>query len=362
VSIFVNIPVIFLTGILVPAAMLCFCVFAVSGELPYMLEYLLDSLSFFTVQVNHISSLGGYGSVDAASPPLWVVLLLYFLLFFLSSEQNLVLRSRQQYGRAAGILTAGFLGCIFFSALYYCPVSAADLVFVDVGQGDCIHIRDGHRNVLIDGGGSIHYNVGKNTLKPYLLKNGVWNVDLALATHTHMDHYKGLEELAADYPVKQIRTGLIKGEIITVSDDVWIETLWPLEIDPMNGQEKNEDCSVFMIHYRHWKILITGDLDETGEVAMVDYYEASGQLEKLDADILKIGHHGSQTSTGDRFLDAVSPEAAVIQVGKNNSYGHPSQKIVEKCQKRDIIITRNDYNGGIGFSFQDSRFRIDTVL
>jgi len=61
-------------------------------------------------------------------------------------------------------------------------------------------------------------------------------------------------------------------------------------------------------------------------------------------------------------MDVVSPEAGVIQVGKNNSYGHPSQKIVEKCQKRDIIITRNDYNGGIGFSFQDSRFRIDTVL
>ncbi len=362
VSILVNFPVIFLTGILVPAAMLCFCVFVMSGELPPVLEYLMDSLSFFTVQVNHISALGGYGSMDAASPPLWVMLFVYFLLFFLSSEQNLVLRSRRQYGRLAAALAAGLLCCVLFSTLYYCPVSDADLVFVDVGQGDCIHIRRGSQNILMDGGGSINYNIGKNTLKPYLLKNGVWNVDLALATHTHMDHYKGLEELAEVYPVKEIRTGLTAGVNVSVSEEVWIETLWPLKIDPEKGQEENEACSVFMIHYGQWKILVTGDLDEAGELAMVDYYEAAGQQEKLDADILKIGHHGSRTSTCDRFLDAVSPEAAVIQVGKNNTYGHPSQIIVEKCQKRDIIIIRNDYNGGIGFSFQDDHFRIDTVL
>ncbi len=362
VSIFINIPIIYLTGILVPLSLFGFSVYSLSGSLPSVLYLLMDSLSFFIVKVNSLSALGGYGSMDMVSPPLWLVFGGYFFIFFLSSEQNLVLRSRGCFRRIVFVMAVGTVCCILFSALFYCPVSHADLVFVDVGQGDCIHIRRGSQNILMDGGGNINYNIGKNTLKPYLLKNGVWNVDLALATHTHMDHYKGLEELAEVYPVKEIRTGLTAGVNVSVSEDVWIETLWPLEIDPEKGQEENEACSVFMIHYGQWKILITGDLDEAGEQTMMDYYEAAGQQEKLDADVLKIGHHGSRTSTCDQFLDAVSPAAAVIQVGKNNTYGHPSQIIVEKCQKRDIIIVRNDYNGGIGFSFQEDRFRIDTVL
>ena len=362
VSIFVNIPIIYLTGILVPVSLLCFGVHALTGGLPSVLSFLLDSLSFFTVKVNHLSALGGYGSMDVVSPPLWMVFCIYFLLFFLSSEQNLVLLHRRNWRMLACILTCGILCCILFSILFYSPVSDSDVVFVDVGQGDCIHIRDGRRNMLIDGGGSRNYNIGKNTLKPYLLKNGVWNIDLALATHTHMDHYKGLQELAEVYPVEDIKTGMAAGNNVIISENVWVETLWPLEIDPMKGQEENKNCSVFMVHYKNWKIMITGDLDETGEREMIAYYQNQGMLERLDADVLKVGHHGSATSTCDEFLAVVSPDAAVIQVGKNNTYGHPSQIIVEKCQKKDIILVRNDYNGGIGFSFQEDRFRIDTVM
>lgn len=362
VSIFVNIPIIYLTGILVPVSLLCFGVHALTGGLPSVLSFLLDSLSFFTVKVNHFSALGGYGSMDVVSPPLWMVFCVYFLLFFLSSEQNLVLLHRRNWRMLASILTCGILCCILISTLFYSPVSDSDVVFVDVGQGDCIHIRDGLRNMLIDGGGSRNYNIGKNTLKPYLLKNGVWNIDLALATHTHMDHYKGLQELAEVYPVEDIKTGMAAGNNVIISEKVWVETLWPLEIDPMEGQEENKNCSVFMVHYKNWKIMITGDLDETGERELIAYYQNHGMLERLDADVLKVGHHGSAGSTCDAFLDVVTPQAAVIQVGKNNTYGHPSQIIVEKCQKQDIILVRNDYNGGIGFSFQEDCFRIDTVM
>jgi competence protein ComEC len=187
-------------------------------------------------------------------------------------------------------------------------------------------------------------------------------VDLAMATHLHMDHYKGLEELAEFYPVRQTRTGLTAGEVVRISERVWIETLWPLEIDSSEGQESNETCSVFMIHYDDWKILITGDLDEAGELKMVEYYEETGMKERLKANILKVGHHGSATSTSDIFLDAVAPEIAVFQVGANNNYGHPSDITVEKIQKRGIMIRRNDYNGAIGFSFQDDRIDTCSVI
>ena len=147
-----------------------------------------------------------------------------------------------------------------------------------------------------------------------------------------------------------------------VSKKVCIETLWPPEEQLVGGQEENEDCSVFMIHYDGIRLLITGDLDVTGELAMIAYYEKQKQLYRLKADILKIGHHGSITSTSDRFLDVVDPEYAVIQVGKNNNYGHPNQKIVEKCQIRGIMVKRNDYNGGVGFFFRKGRISVSTVI
>ena len=95
---------------------------------------------------------------------------------------------------------------------------------------------------------------------------------------------------------------------------------------------------------------------------MVKYYEEKGMKERLKADILKVGHHGSATSTSDVFLDAVDPDIAVFQVGAHNNYGHPSDIIIEKIQKRGIIIRRNDYNGAVGFSFQNDRIDTCSVI
>ncbi len=362
VSLVVNIPVIYLTGILVPTALAAFLLFASVSYVPEIFYTILDSLCFFTVKLNEFSTLDGHGSCDVVSPPLWLVFSAYFLLFFLLSEQNFIFCHRRRIGVIGAVLVLGITVSLFISDLFVSPVSNADLVFVDVGQGDCIHLKDGSRDVLIDGGGSWSYNVGKETLKPYLLKNGAGNLDLAMATHLHMDHYKGLEELSEVYHVKQMRTGLTAGEVVRISERVWIETLWPLEIDPSEGQESNETCSVFMIHYDGWNILITGDLDEAGELKMVEYYEEKGMKERLKTHILKVGHHGSATSTSDVFLDAVDPDIAVFQVGAHNNYGHPSDITVEKIQKRGIIIRRNDYNGAIGFSFQNDRIETCSVI
>ena len=233
--------------------------------------------------------------------------------------------------------------CLITAAAAYEEISGASVTFVDVGQGDCVHIRAGSVNAMIDGGGSIRYNVGENILKPYLLKNGVRTLDLGIATHLHTDHYKGLEELYQEGMAEKIETGVTAGQMFSLSDKVKILCLWPLAIK--EGQDANENCSVFMVTYGKWKILITGDLDEKGEKAMLEHYKGTDMLK---ADILKISHHGSPTGTCDEFLEAVSPKIGVIQVGKNN-YGHPSVKIIEKCEEKDIMVLRNDRRGAIGF-------------
>ncbi len=346
VAIAANIPILLLAGILVPVALLSFGIFAILGYLG-PLAYILDSLSFILCKINELSTLGGYGSLEVASPPLWTVFLFYFLLFFITSEYAYILRHRKKYMTITMWLCCGTLAMIICGNLWTSPISSDEVIFVDVGQGDCIHIRDGNRNMLIDGGGSIYYNVGKNTLKAYLLKNGVGKVDVALATHLHSDHFRGLQELDEVYRIDRLLTGMTKGRVINLSEKVRIETLWPVTIEGENGQDDNSQCSVFMIYYGNYKILITGDLDQEGERQMIAAYAGT---DKLAADILKIGHHGSTTSTCDEFLEAVNPTIAVIQVGAKNIYGHPDGKIIEKCLKKGIMVVRNDENGAIGFS------------
>ena len=350
ISVAANIPVVFLAGYFVPLAIAAFGVFLISGRYDLM-RPMVEGMAFLITKINQLSTLGGYGAIEVVRPPVWAAVTVVGLLFFTASETFAIMKLRFQYRRIWSCVLAICLGAGCCHLLTCEPVGHADVVFVDVGQGDCVHIRDGSTDVLIDGGGSMNYNTGKNTLKPYLLRNGAWNLDLALVTHEHMDHYKGIQELEETFKVKKVMKAMTAGKSIQLSENVRIETLWPEKIDPKKGQEANDQCSVFMIFYKEYRILVTGDIDETGEKAMINKYSGT---DKLRADILKIGHHGSSGSTCKEFLDAVKPAYAVIQVGKNN-YGHPTSKVIENLEKSGIIILRNDYNGAVGFSFDEEK-------
>ena len=134
----------------------------------------------------------------------------------------------------------------------------------------------------------------------------------------------------------------------------------------LSGKEKNRKKQDFsqaksatvMIYLNGYKILVTGDLDVAGEKKMIAHYEKS---DKLKADILKIGHHGSKTSTSEDLLESVSPRFAVIQVGQNN-YGHPDSKIIEKCCLKGIIVLRNDTHGAVGFSFEKNQIKCHEMI
>ena len=266
------------------------------------------------------------------------------------------MKSRKEYKKIAGVLAVILAVSAVGEGFAYSPLTHDDIIFVDVGQGDCVHIKAGGKNILIDGGGAAEYNVGKNKLKPYLLKNGVSKVDAAIATHRHTDHYKGLTELSECMKTGEIYTEMTKGKTLRISKDVYIETVWPLTLPEGRTQDENKDCSVFLIHYGRYKVLITGDLDKEGERALIKHYAGT---DTLKADILKIGHHGSRTSTSPEFLSAVSPDAAVIQVGRNN-YGHPSEETLKTLDAFGCVMFRNDTDGAVGISFDKKKIRIHT--
>ncbi len=353
VSIIANIPIIYMTGYFVPFALLGFCTFTLGFGWEIM-KPVVEGFALMLQKTNHIMNFDGNSGSDVISIPFFIVLFSICGIFFLASEAFYIMRNRKEFKKILCAFMIIFAVSAVGEIITFSPITHDDVIFVDVGQGDCIHIKAGGKNVLIDGGGSADYNIGKNRLKPYLLKNGVGGVDAAIATHRHTDHYKGLTELRESLNEFEIHTEMTQGKRINLSEDVYIQTLWPISIEPGKLQEENKDCSVFMLHYNGYKVMITGDLDKDGEAAMLKHYAKSDMLK---ADVIKVGHHGSKTSTSAEFLEAVAPKIAIIQVGQNN-YGHPTAETLQLLENYGCLIFRNDIDGAIGIRFDKKGLKV----
>jgi len=396
VSLFINIPILFFASILVPVGI--FALIITQFQPNYVTEHLvgilatvLDLIGRFMIWCNEIAFMEGKSYAICTSPKLWQIVLFYCTLFFGSSETAFILYSRKNKKIMITICIMFLLIALVANFLAYTPVSDAEIVFVDVGQGDCLHIRtENGKNILIDGGGSATYDVGKNTLLPYLLKNGVKKIDLAIITHMHTDHYKGIESLAEHMKIERIGVYegyssdenslrdnlstykkpflyLHAGEKIQISDKVCISIIYPErkaveEYDRMIESEKDENkmSLITVVEYDGIKIMMTADIDADGEKALIK--EVGENNLSMKADILKVPHHGSKYSSSQEFIDTVDPSIAVIQSGKNN-FGHPDEKVIEKYIESDIILYRNDQCGAIGiYDIKNSSGKIATTI
>ncbi|MBR3330889.1 MAG: DNA internalization-related competence protein ComEC/Rec2 [Mogibacterium sp.] len=421
-SILINIPVILLASVLVPLCILMLMMEASFGRVPAAGVKLAELISQAVIDVNHILGLGGSFSLKTAGPGTAVMIMIYVIVFGLASEWTRVMLLRKD---VKAVFRQGILLLMPVAMLFSClydTISDDEIVFVSVGQGDCVHIRAEGHNALIDGGGQAvqgnsgqaenghskqGYNVGKSILMPYLMHGGTDAVEIALVTHLHADHYKGIEELAEVFPVGAIgipadyRASLTDGHFasfsyktndsscekpekggasnsekrwtsnpemkvfyigpdtrIDISDDVSIEVIWPVEVsdEPIAADDPNEHNTVYMIHYKEIKIMVTGDLLEEDEQEMIKYYQGTDTLE---CDILKVAHHGSKSSSSEAFLDAVHPEIAVIQCGRNNFYGHPHKQTLDRLEKRGIQIFRTDLSGAVGIDIHGDRISVE---
>lgn len=380
-GIFLNIPIIFIAGLLIPIGIILIPIsllpVGIISNLPLLLgTKILDIILIMMVKINENIFSMTYSSFHVVSPPAWALILIYGLLFFFASETFRIFRARKVYRVISAICVVIVGISILCSMTNVCVRDNSDVVFIDVGQGDAIHVRTpSGKNVLIDGGGSVDYDVGKKVLLPYLLKNGVGKIDYAFVTHLHTDHFKGVQELSnyievdnlITYDGSRVRMDEIisgsgfkvndiafvsEGDKLTLDDEVSVDVLFPekratgdymkeLELE----EDENKNSLLMKLHYGDSSILITGDLDEVGERIIID--ELGSHRSDLKSTILKVGHHGSKYSTSDEFLEYVNPMAAVIQVSEKNNYGHPAPQVIEKLEEKDIMIYRNDMDGAI---------------
>ncbi len=391
-SVFVNVPIITLIGMIVPIGMCNMVMMAIIEPLGELLSKILCGLCMMLIELNDMTCIEGLTVFDVRSPAVILIAAYYLILMTFVSEDGRIMLMRKKKKLIKTMVCAVAAASLLFSLAAGNHFKNSEVVFIDVGQGDCIHIRADEdiigrqNNYLFDGGGSISYEVGKKTLKPYLLKNGAKKIDGAFVTHLHTDHYKGIAELCREgmierlyvfegYRVKENQilddTGLSKdritylhvGQRVTMGRDAYADILWPeasndREYERMTADEEDENdlCLIMKITVKGRTLIITGDVDSACLDSLAERYG-----ETLDTDILKAAHHGSKYSDSAVFAEAAKPKYAVFQVGKNN-FGHPDQGVIENFRQKGIMIYRNDLDGAVAFDIgRKGSIRVRTV-
>ncbi|MCF0231253.1 MAG: ComEC/Rec2 family competence protein, partial [Enterococcus sp.] len=361
----VNWPTTFVVGLLVPICLILFILFSFFNVDVDILSRLMLFVTEKLINLNGLVNDMPYSNVSVSFISLSASAIAIPFIFFLFSEHLEILRSRKKYKNIGKLSLSILIISLISSINPDKSVASCDVIFMDVGQGDGVHLKAGSKNYIIDGGGKIDYNLGKKTLKPYFLKNGVGKLDGGFFTHNHTDHFKAtcelsnemplqkayfsvpysskLDELSSNLHSKSIRFLSAKNRL-SLSEDCYIDVLWPLSSQTYDDTDENGNSLILKIVSNGKSILMTGDITSEGEAELVEYYKGTNTLK---CDILKISHHGSRYSSSDEFIDAVSPSIAIIQVGQN-TYGHPTAKVLEKLKSRNIKIYRNDLDGAIG--------------
>lgn len=228
--------------------------------------------------------------------------------------------------------------------------------FIDVGQADCALLECDGQAMLIDGGNT---EDGWDVVE-YIENQGIEQLDLVVGTHPHEDHIGGLPAVLDAFPVENLWSGHIPYTngttyaFTNMASDKGLQIQYPRVGDTyelgsasvtvlgpvkLNYEDVNDLSLVLMVEYGQTRFLFTGDMEMLAEDDMLDYW---GDDSVFQADVLKVGHHGSYSSTGYRFLRAVLPTCAVISVGGNNEYGHPHEDPMSRLKDAEVSIYRTD--------------------
>lgn len=213
------------------------------------------------------------------------------------------------------------------------------VVFINVGQGDCILIHHQKTNILIDTGGINNKDIACDNLIPYFYKHHIYSLDNVFISHTDYDHSGALTSLMNNFKIDNVIYG-------STFDEYKINGLIFKNLNNYQiGYEENENSSVIYFSFFNTNFLFMGDAPTSIEKKIMNDYPS------LDIDILKVGHHGSKTSSSYEFLKYINPQEAIISVGKNNHYHHPDKIVLTYLNDLNIKIRRTDKEGSIIYKF-----------
>ena len=244
----------------------------------------------------------------------------------------------------------------------------SEVSILDVGQGDSSLIRLKNKNILIDTGGNINYDISKNILIPYFKSVGIKKIDYLVLTHGDYDHMGEAINLVENFKVEKVIFNCgsyndLENELIEVLDKKKIKyysCIKELNIDnnklhflqTKEYDNENENSNVIYTELNGYKFVFMGDAGVGKEKDILEKYNVS----KID--VLKIGHHGSKTSSDKNFIDEMNPKYSVISVGKNNRYGHPNKEVLNNLDNSKIY--RTDQDGSIMFKIKNNKLKIET--
>ena len=212
---------------------------------------------------------------------------------------------------------------------------SSEVNFINVGQGDCTLIRNRNKTVLIDTGGLTYMDVANDSLVPFLKKKRIYKIDAIFITHYDYDHYGSLPSLMKSYKVSALYD---------------YNSVFPVKVGNLtfnnynyyaNTNEENDKSLVVSFTNCKKDFVIMGDAPSYIEKEIIKHEKS------IKCDILKVGHHGSNTSTSEEWVKYLSPKEAIISCGRNNKFGHPNKEVLAVLNKYKIKIHRTDLEGTI---------------
>jgi len=278
------------------------------------------------------------------------------------------------------LLPLFIIGILIFILIFWFagrPAKQLQIFFIDVGQGDAELIKSpGGQNILIDGGPDKTIMSRLSEILPAYDRT----IDLLILTHPHDDHVAGLVEVVKNYKVTKILyTGVShsapnylawleevknkniplvivdRPQIIKFDNDTSLEILYPRK--SLAGRDVkflNNSSIVARLKYKNFSAIFMGDTETPVEDELMETYQ------NIKAKVIKIGHHGSDTASSDKFIKAISPETAIIEAGANNQFGLPSLRTIKKLERENIKVYRTDLNGTIKIISDGERYQVNT--
>ena len=367
VSIFSNILAVPLSGVILTYGIITVAVGMISTTIGQLCAGGLYILTKAIVIIAKLSASLPFGNIIVRTPKIYEIVFYFVFIFVMFG----LIKSTKKVKK---ILIISFLAIATVGVIIPKPLT---IDFIDVGHGDSILITYKDKTILIDTGGSYisngaQYDMGESRVAPFILDKGIKNIDLLILSHLDEDHFGGLESITDMLDVDIIMIGDTQhekdkyNELVRISNNEKAElvkikapkkfNIKDIEFDIINpfGEsiDENNDSLAIMMKYRDKKVLFTGDMEKEAEERLLK------QEINIQADILKVGHHGSGTSTTKEFVEAVKPEYSIISVGTRFK-SIPSKEVLKYLE--DSEVYRTDRDGGITVKI-GKEINVDTTL